>query len=119
MTEQIKRLEEKLLHSDVAANRSILDELLADDFEEIGSNGKISSRQQVIDWLVSKDKNMRWTLLDFSVRQLAPDLVLAIYRAKKTDANHPSNGSQRSSLWQRNDNHWQMIFHQASKILDK
>jgi len=117
ITEQIKQLEEKLLHSDVIANRSIFDELLADDFEEIASNGRISSRQQVVEWLVNKDKNIRWMLLDFKVRQLTPDLVLAVYRAKKSDGDHASNGSLRSSLWKRNDSHWQMTFHQASKIL--
>lgn len=41
---QIKELEGKLLQSDVRANPQILDELLAEDFEEIGSLGTISSR---------------------------------------------------------------------------
>jgi hypothetical protein len=57
--EHIKNLEEKLLHSDVRKNPEILNELLSEDFEEIGSIGKISSREEVIDWLVTKEKDIK------------------------------------------------------------
>ena len=116
----IKGLEQKLLHSDVRANPKILDELLADDFEEIGSNGNISSREEVINWLVNKENDIRWSLNEFRIRQLAPDLVLAIYRAtKNTNTGNVSKGSIRSSIWKRTDKGWQMIFHQGTKLISK
>ena len=55
----IKELEEKLLHSDVRKNPEILDDLLGEDFEEIGSIGKVQSREEVINWLVTKEKDIK------------------------------------------------------------
>ena len=118
LKEQIKTLEERLLHSDVSKNPKVLDELLSDDFEELGGNGKVSSRADVIEWLVKKDKDMRWSLCDFRIRELTPDLLVAIYRAVSSgQANSSSNGSMRSSLWQNFDGQWKMVFHQGTKIV--
>lgn len=117
--EQIKTLEEKLLHSDIRKNPEILKELISEDFEEIGSIGKVSSREEVINWLVTKEKNIKWSLSEFRVRQLAPNMVLAIYRdSKNEDQGSGSKGSIRSSIWKLCGDHWQMIFHQGTKILD-
>ena len=83
--EQIKALEKRLLHSDVIKNPEVLDELLSEDFEEIGGIGKISSRSEVIEWLVKKEQDVRWSLCDFRIRELSPDFVVAIYRAVSND----------------------------------
>jgi len=117
--DHIKQLEEKLLHTDVRGNPEILNELLSEDFEEIGSIGKISSREEVANWLVTKDKDIEWTLSEFRVRELTPELVLVNYRAnKKGQLSNNSKGSLRSSIWKLCDDKWKMIFHQGTKILD-
>ena len=117
--EHIKELEEELLHSDVTKNPEILNDLLGEDFEEIGSIGKISSREEVINWLVTKEKNIKWSLNEFRVRELAPDMVLAIYSANKNEhQGSASKGSMRSSIWKLYGDKWKMIFHQGTKILD-
>lgn len=115
--EHIKELEERLLHSDVKGNPEILNELIGEDFEEIGSNGKVSSREEVIEWMINKDKNIKWSLNDFRIRKLTPELVIAIYTASKNDQVN-SNGSIRSSIWKNCDGKWKMIFHQGTKIID-
>ena len=114
----IKELEEKLLHANVRKNPEMLDELLGEDFEEIGSIGKTSTRDEVIDWLLTKEKDITWTLNEFRIRELAPGLVLAIYRANKKDIKNEINkGSIRSSIWKLSDGKWKMIFHQGTKIV--
>lgn len=114
----ILALEKKLLHSDVRKNPEILNELLSEDFEEIGSIGKTSSREEVVKWLVTKEKDIKWSLNEFRIRELASDLVLAIYQAKKERTqNSNSNGSIRSSIWKLREGTWKMIFHQATKIV--
>jgi hypothetical protein len=119
ITDQIRRLEFKLLHSDMKIMPSLLDTLLAKEFEEIGGNGAVNSRQEVVGWLLNKNPQDRWLLTDFKVRELSTDLVLAIYYAKKVmgQENSVSKGSTRSSIWKRNTQGWQMVFHQASKII--
>lgn len=83
LAEQIQELEETLLHSDMQENPTLINELLAETFEEIGYSGGVTSRQAVVDWLLNKNKNDRWLLSDFKVSVLSADIVLAIYRAQK------------------------------------
>ena len=120
LEKHIKSLEDKLLHSDIRRDSQLLNDLLGENFEEVGSNGQISSREEVIDWLVAKEKDAKWLLTRFRIRELAPDLILANYLAKKiNDDKTSSGGSIRSSLWQLSEGKWKMIFHQGTKVLNK
>jgi len=114
----IKELEERLLHTDVRKNSTILNKLLNDEFEEIGSDGKISTRKEVVEWLVNKEKNTIWSLNDFKIKKLSPHLILATYIAiKKNQSN--SSRSIRSSIWKNISGNWEMIFHQGTKIINE
>ena len=115
---RIEELENTLLHTDVRKTPELLDDLLSEEFEEIGSIGKTSTREEVVNWLVTKEKDAEWALTEFRIRELAPDIILAIYRAKKKGThNSISKGSIRSSIWKLIDGKWKMIFHQATKVL--
>ncbi len=114
---QIRQLEIKLLHTDMKGNPSVLNALLAEDFEEIGSTGRIGSRQAVIDWLLNKSIHDRWSMIHFRVKVLSDDLVLAIYQAQKIGGSDSvGKGSIRSSIWKRTGSGWKMVFHQGSKL---
>lgn len=112
----IKKLEETLLQRNVRRNPDLLDELLDKDFEEIGSSGKITNRLQVMEWLLTKEKDVTWSLDGFRVRQLAPDLVLALYKATKIKNRVEVSGSLRSSIWQRTGDRWKMVFNQGTRV---
>lgn len=117
LTGIIQRLELDLLHSDLNAHSERINELLAENFEEIDQRGQIHSRDDVIDWLKHKDPNLRWAFKDFRVKVLTSDFVLAIYSLQKPDQPDTGTaGSIRTSLWQRHGNQWKMVFHQATKI---
>ena len=73
----IRGLEEQLLRAEVRKSPERVAGLLADDFTEIGSSGRVYDKQQIIDLL----QRERWpgpqaTLRDFSARPLAADLIL-------------------------------------------
>lgn len=111
----IRQLELKLLQADLAASPSLIDELLSGDFEEISSSGEVNSRNDVVNWLLRKDSDIQWVLINFRIRVLADDCVLVNYIAqKRDDPNITSKGSIRTSIWQQQGNHWKMVFHQAS-----
>ncbi len=71
--EEIRALEEKLLHTDFSKAHEIINDLLDDDFDELASNGKLSSREEVIRWLANKDPTLQWLLIDFKIRQITTD----------------------------------------------
>ena len=116
LANQIQELEEKLLHENMQENPLLLDEILAETFVEIGYSGNITSRQEVVDWLLNKPINDRWLLSNFCINILSSDIVLAVYQAQKIgDSERISKASTRSSIWKRQANQWKMMFHQASK----
>jgi len=89
----IRRLEEELLLPEVRKSAARVAALLAEEFVEIGSSGRIYDKQQIIDRLQQE----QWTgplptISDFAARQLALDLVLAIYRIVECN-------TIRSSIW--------------------
>ena len=116
IAECIQQLELKLLQHDWTENPESIDQLLSADFEEIDTNGIVHSRNDVIQWLLHKDKAIRWSLVNFRIKLLTHDCVLAIYTASKHhDPAYIRNESIRSSIWRYQDQQWKMTFHQASK----
>ena len=117
ISEFIKQLELKLLHTDPKTDPALIDDVISDAVEEITSSGQVSSRNDVVNWLLNKDSHIQWSLSDFRIKALTDDLVMAIYTAQKlNDPDSASKGSMRTSIWKRQGNNWKMIFHQVSKI---
>ncbi|MDH5479725.1 MAG: DUF4440 domain-containing protein [Nitrosomonas sp.] len=117
IAEQMEQLELLLLHTDMQANPTFLDGLLSHEFEEIGSSGCVTSRQEVVDWLLHKNPNDRWSIENFRVKELSKDLILAIYHAHQiVGHNHQSKVSIRSSIWKLDEDNWKLVFHHASKL---
>jgi|SRR6185437_4794536 len=108
LQEHLYKLEERLFHPSREKNRADLVSLIAPDFQEYCSSGRIYSRQQAIDDLMASGPRNA-TISHFYVTVLAPDAALATYHA--TTAMHTSH---RSSLWVFRDNRWQLLFHQGT-----
>ena len=115
----IKQRELELLQTDWRANPALIDDWLSADFEEIGSDGQVSRRVDVVNWLLNKDNATQWSLTDFRIKALTDGWIMAIYTVKKSnDPSSTRKGSIRTSIWQHQGNHWKMVFHQATKRLE-
>ena len=108
-------LEQQLLEPSTRRDSTALTSLLAEDFREFGSSGRICTRQQIIDALAAESPRTI-TLSDPLCQQLADDIVLLTYRSTRTTALKTASQALRSSLWVYRDNCWQMIFHQGTPI---
>ena len=108
LQDHLYTLEERLFHPGREADRSALIPLFAEDFQEYCSSGRIYSRQQTIDDLMTSSPRPA-TISHFYVTRLAPDVALATYHATTT-----LHTSHRSSLWVFRDNRWQLLFHQGT-----
>ncbi|TDQ36600.1 DUF4440 domain-containing protein [Aureibacillus halotolerans] len=109
LSHHIRSHEEALLTNAIRTSPEGLSALLADEFFEFGSYGRIWTKA---DFLVDGGIGERTIdLNDFSIRKLADDVVLATYRIHdKTTHKH----SLRSSIWKHNHDEWQMVFHQGT-----
>ena len=112
----LRTLEEELLQPEVRKTASRVDTLLAEEFIEFGSSGRVFNKQQIIEMLRSESP-VRLSLTDFKARTLAPGVVLTTYRAVR----YWASGEQpiyslRSSVWRLLDGRWQMVFHQGTPL---
>ncbi|KPJ94890.1 MAG: hypothetical protein AMJ55_05345 [Gammaproteobacteria bacterium SG8_15] len=104
LTQQIKSLEESLLQRHTRADQA-------------GASGNMVNKSEAIDWLLREDDNIQWSLSDFQIRCLSDEIVLATYRAHKTDlSTRATKHSLRSSLWMNTGDRWVLRFHQGTNL---
>jgi glyoxylase I family protein len=111
---QIRDLEMELLHSDTRKSAQRLNDLLADDFFEIGGPETRYTKDDVIR-LLSEAPADRLAARDFQAAEMAPDTLLTTFTAEKeSPARDELIVSVRSSIWQKRNGRWQIIFHQGT-----
>ena len=113
ISDEIRALEECLLTREARADREQLDSLMADDFFEFGSSGRVWDKAAVLRELPGEE-SFSFSVSDFQARQLGTDTVLATYRVRM-ESGGSSRSSLRSSVWASRDGRWQMLFHQGTR----
>lgn len=109
-------LEIELLRPEVRALPERLMELIADDFVELGQSGRRYRKADVLQLLPARPGTILHAS-DFESRILGPDTVLLTYLAENViAAGRVSSRSLRSSIWQRREGHWQIVFHQGTSV---
>src|SRR5262245_11594949 len=84
--------------------------LIAEEFLEFGTSGKIWRKAEILDALAQWPAIER-TVEDFRVSDLGSLCCLVTYRAVGTDRR---SASLRSSIWRQNGDGWQILFHQGT-----
>ena len=103
----IEALEQSLLSASVRQSTEQLNKLIADDFLEFGSSGKVYNKQ---DCIKPDDIPRKFVVSDFKIKELSKDVTLATYKTTENGVT-----SLRSSIWQRYGDEWKLIFHQGTK----
>jgi hypothetical protein len=120
IADQLKSLEESLLDSAVRKNSELVSSLLADDFLEFGSSGRIFNKATILEELCNEPPRPTPLLSDFAIRPLAPEAMLVTYRTTRLDfSGQITHQAQRSSIWINRNGTWQITFHQGTTILAK
>ncbi|MCO5388548.1 MAG: DUF4440 domain-containing protein [Desulfosporosinus sp.] len=116
--EQIYNLEDRLLQPEIRHSGEEISRLLADDFVEFGVSGRTFDKLQVVEELPHSPP-VPVIIKEFQVKILSPDVVLATYRAVKTnESREEMRNSLRSSIWKFLDGRWQMVFHQGTRTME-
>ena len=113
---ELRRLEESLLDAAIRRDGNRLRDLLAEDFVEFGSSGRVWSRKTIIDFLAAETGFKAPAIHDFDFRPLDRDVALVTYRTERIDDKSGARLiSLRSSIWKRHDGSWRMVFHQGTR----
>ena len=103
-------LELQLMDPAFRKNREKVSALLTEDFREIGSSGRLWSREAILHLLATEDYPSAPAVEDFAAQPLTPQIVLVTYRTIR-----PDQQSQRSSIWIQEQGQWRILFHQGTK----
>lgn len=106
----LRELEESLLMPDIRKSNRLF-ELLADEFVEFGSSGRVYTKADLVA-VLQAEQPMTQTTSDFWATLLAPDVALLTYRIRLHKT--PPVDTLRSSLWRQMQGQWKMVFHQAT-----
>ena len=108
LKEHLQKLEESHIGLEVRMSMEKLDEILADEFFEIGSSGFMYDKQECLETgVVLTDM----TLHNYEIFPLAEGVVLSTYFIVDTTRNR---NTLRSSIWKLIDGRWQLYFHQGT-----
>lgn len=114
--EHLLQLENELLKSETRKSSQRISELLANDFVEFCSNGSEYHYKNGDVFQAQDDDNVLcWEILDFKIKELSIDCILAKYKViKHNEVDRNKKYSLRSSIWKNYNGKWKILFHQGT-----
>jgi hypothetical protein len=104
-----------LLDPAVRRDRAQVAALLADDFFEFGSSGRVWTHDQILDLLGTEDYSPP-IFEDFACHGMAENIVLVTYRTVRINGETGQRESTlRSSIWSLRAERWRVRFHQGTR----
>jgi ribonuclease HI len=105
--------EKTLLDPAIRGDRAALDQWLDPEYTEIGQSGRLWSRDEIFEDLLSSDQRVYATadLSEPRVRELARDCYLLTYVIQVGERH-----SRRSSIWRIRDGHLRTVFNQGTSF---
>jgi hypothetical protein len=118
LADHLRGLEESLLDPGVRRDRARVAALLADDFLEFGSSGRVWTREETLRLLATESYTYtRPEMVDFACRRMAHGVALVTYKTIRVEAATGERAEAlRSSLWTEKSGTWQVRFHQGTRI---
>jgi hypothetical protein len=114
--EELKRLEPLFHGAAVGATPRWFEELVADEFWEVGASGRRYSREFALGVLKTRGRDPtedEWVTSGFHVSEVAPDNYLLTYTLQQ-----PGRLTRRMTLWRRAGQRWKAVYHQGTVVQD-
>ncbi len=117
MEQELRTLEERLAMPAASESRASLAALLAAEFREFGSSGRIYDLANTLEALVAGNRPAL-KFEDFSVQPVSGGAVLVTYVSRSVSGPGWKPPALRSSLWVRRSDRWQLVFHQGTRLAE-
>lgn len=108
-------LERGLHRKSIRRSKEKLNDLLDDDFEEIGASGKVYNKDQIIEELLNETP-FAINASDFELRMFSEDIAQLRYKSKNSASDNITRTTLRSSIWKNEGSKWKMVFHQGTVV---
>jgi hypothetical protein len=111
---ELKQLEPIFHHPELGTTQADFENMMADEFWEVGASGRYYSRQYVLDELEKRRSYPVEDVLEtkeFHCMEIAPNNYLLTYTLIQS-----SRITRRSSIWRRTDRGWKILYHQGTIV---
>lgn len=111
--EELKAREPIFHRPELGTTRADYEGMMDLNFWEVGASGRRYSREYVVAELEKRQQHPVhdiWETSEFHCRELAPSLYLLTY----TLIQNKIRKTRRTTLWQRTEVGWKIIFHQGT-----
>jgi glyoxylase I family protein len=111
-------LEQELVAAQKRREFAAVEALLADDFHEIGSSGRLFTKAETVR-VTSEVQIIDCTFDHFQFLPIDDKCVIVMYMAtarRTQDGREHRNRAWRSSTWVKRGEAWQILFHQATVV---
>ena len=115
VTQELAQREPIFHRPEYGTSRRDFDQMMDDNFWEIGASGKIYSRSAVLDVLEkchASPVTEQFKVTDFGCRCISENTFLVTYQLEQDGGRL----SRRSTLWQFSGNRWKILYHQGTLI---
>lgn len=106
-------------HAPNGYQREAIEQLLVDDYFEVGASGRLYERERVIETVVDRferdDPAVAGEVEEFAVREVCSDVYVATYVLRQPDG-HAVRTSRRVTVWSHNDGEWRVVYHQGTMV---
>jgi hypothetical protein len=115
---QLIRREPIFHRPEFGTTRIDFENMMTNDFWEVGASGRRYSRTFILDMLEERfqqdQRDDIWETSDFYCQRLAADIYLLTY----TLLQHRTRKTRRSTIWQQTQEGWKVVFHQGTIVQD-
>ena len=105
--DKILELEKNFMKYEYMSNKEYLDNVIDDDYLELGKSGYFFNKKEIIDYLLSQTSDRPIEIYNFSGEEINPGLWIVHYISI-----HDNKKVYRTSIWRNN----KILFHQASEL---
>jgi hypothetical protein len=116
--EELSKREPIFHRPEFGTTRADFENMMVDDYWEVGASGRCYSRSFVLEELARRQLAPQadiWETMDFRCRKLAPDVYLLTY----TLLQDHTRRTRRSTIWQRTDAGWKILYHQGTIVQEQ
>jgi hypothetical protein len=119
LVDLLRGLEESLIQPAVRSDAEAVSRLIADEFVEFGSSGRVYDKAETVAALAEEQTQGPAAVAvasGFRVSLLAEAVALVTYQTERRLPSGPVTRSRRCSIWKQIEGRWQMVFHQGTPV---
>ena len=110
VTREVLALEQMLMRNGAECTRERLEQVLAEEFREVGKSGQVYDRDRIIHLLLETGERAI-DMLEPAPDVVAPGVVLLRYKTS-----YAGSEVWRCSLWIERAGRWQILYHQGTPL---